>query len=609
MYNPYFTGTPRPHLGPPRSPTPDRQELIRKIKGRVVPQEDVGEPTPDMPHATLPRPSQVLGPSSTKPPSATDSDWPDVGLSIARPGSALHSGDFHAESSTLQQYNGRVESATRLHSTPLATSPVVPWYDAFSGGLRPDLSDRHAYPSYTARRSTVSYSPSATFSFQAPTSPLVQQSNAADMSDNDDLQMPLPAIPATEPVKRYASSPWPYGDASRSALPESYGKRSPIIRDTSIPYKAHQPRLSIGSADYDPAKAVFGRSRRTSSGARSSMVGSFEESILLGRMSSSPSVPLDFTAQIGVLGLGECKSSLKCPPHITVPFPAVFYSYGSTSAKSQPSPYVGMVDLHNRTVFEQAKRKSRTTQAPPGAYRLPPIGQLQVVVKNPHKTAVKLFLVPYDVASMQPGQKTFIRQRSVLSEGPAVDMPFSALQTTSMDAVMPKQAGRTVMRYMIQLHICCTSKDRFYLYKNVRIVFANRVPDSKEQLRNDIQYPEPRYSPYRPVDPAPDLLDEHISKRRRSEVLPSRTRDALRLSTRQTVGDGPGSQPTDAGVFESSVSEPPWLTFEKRNVSHNGDDPEDPDIACLPVSPKSGPESLLVKRLRDMEMRGLRIAE
>ncbi len=55
-----------------------------------------------------------------------------------------------------------------------------------------------------------------------------------------------------------------------------------------------------------------------------------------------------------------------------------------------------------------------------------------------------------------------------------------------------------MLRYLIHLHICCPSKGRYFLYKSIRVVFANRVPDGKEKLRNEIQLPEPRYSAYKP---------------------------------------------------------------------------------------------------------------
>lgn len=259
-----------------------------------------------------------------------------------------------------------------------------------------------------------------------------------------------------------------------------------------------------------------------------SMVGSYEESILRGRMSTTPSKPLDFQAEIGVLGLGKCKSSLKCPAHVTVPFSAVFYSYastphGRTMSEDGPSPYVGQIDLENGLSNPEdehrAKRKmqarypdrglidrddiameskladasepeiqtctrprrSRSPKAPPGgSYRIPEKGMLQIIIKNQNKTAVKLFLVRYDLAGMEQGTKTFVRQRS-----------YSDPEDTS--------STRPILRYLIQLHICSLAKGRYYLYKSIRVVFANRVPDGKEKLRNEVTYPEPRFSPYKPT--------------------------------------------------------------------------------------------------------------
>ena len=273
------------------------------------------------------------------------------------------------------------------------------------------------------------------------------------------------------------------------------------------------------------------------------MVGSYEESILRGRMSTTPSKPLDFVAQIGVLGLGKCKASLRCPAHVTIPFPAVFYSYESTThgraAKSEdgPSPYVGQIDLenslpnpdeaqenkrkrHNANIrraqeddlgmidgpntnqlsereirrVEKKKRRPTSPRAPPGgSYRIPEKGQLQIIIKNPNKTAVKLFLVPYDLAGMEPGTKTFIRQRSY-SAGPIIESPLSSAPQVPLE----NSSDRPILRYLIHLHICSPSRGRFYLYKSIRVVFANRVPDGKEKLRNEVSLPEPRFSLYKP---------------------------------------------------------------------------------------------------------------
>ncbi|CAK7202445.1 hypothetical protein SEUCBS139899_005168 [Sporothrix eucalyptigena] len=136
------------------------------------------------------------------------------------------------------------------------------------------------------------------------------------------------------------------------------------------------------------------------------------------------------------------------------------------------------------------KRRPHGLKAPPGgSYRIPEQGQLQIIIKNQNKTAVKLFLIPYDLTDMEPGTKTFIRQRSY-SAGPIID---------NLPATSETGSDRPILRYLIHLHICCPSRGRYYLYKSIRVVFANRVPDGKEKLRNEITFPEPLYSPYKPI--------------------------------------------------------------------------------------------------------------
>lgn len=316
------------------------------------------------------------------------------------------------------------------------------------------------------------------------------------------------------------------------------------------------------------------------------MVGSYEESILRGRMSTTPSKPLDFLAQIGVLGLGDCPSSLRFPAHVTLPFPAVFYSYASTphgrsNSDDGPSPYVGQIDLENglrslegskarrrshqrriseararrgegasvdegmdvemmgvgvasgpgcspdaRELAKQQRRRrgdhsssSSSPKAPPGgSYRIPQKGQIQIIIKNQNKTAVKLFLVPYDLTGMEAGTKTFIRQRSY--GGTATeDNNNSSNNNNNKDK--DKDGDKAVLRYLVHLHICCPAPRRYYLYKSVRVVFANRGPDGQEKLRNEITLPEPRWTPYKAVRQMPMpmpmqglLLGDQASRRR-----------------------------------------------------------------------------------------------
>jgi len=188
-----------------------------------------------------------------------------------------------------------------------------------------------------------------------------------------------------------------------------------------------------------------------------SFVGSYEESILNGRMSTTPSKPVPFIAQIGVLSLHPTTHArLRCPPHLTVPFPAVFYSVQDYDS---PSPYVGTLDIPAAIA---AKRLSSPTSPlvskplPVEGYRIPQRGQLQIIIKNPNKTAIKLFLIPYDLSDMPPRTKTFLRQKSYADD---------------------------ILRYAVHIKICSPSRDKYFIFGRIRVVFANRVPDGNERLR------------------------------------------------------------------------------------------------------------------------------
>lgn len=482
--------------------------------------------------------------------SSPDKERNETGPQIERPGSALHSGDF-TEGSELSDRNGLLRPASSL-----SRSEQAPWLATSPPRHFSPFQNDHFQPSGDrldggrSRAPSLSSSYSSSFVLKPPTSPLVQSES------NDDLTFGLNPIDISPSSQRHPrrhtlqtgpsvqSTPSvPTSAASNRALPH-------LRRDSTFHYQAHQPRRSLTSNQLpsstpSPQTPNFARRPSYTSDSsplhHASMVGSYEESILRGRMSTTPSKPLDFVAQIGVLGLGKCKSNLRCPAHVTVPFPAVFYSYETTShgrtVKSEdgPSPYVGQIDLENslpnpdetrnskrkrnlissRTPAgdidmidsaataqptereirraEKSKRRSTSPRAPPGgSYRIPEKGRLQIIIKNPNKTAVKLFLVPYDLAGMEPGTKTFIRQRSY-SAGPTVDMPVSAIPQMSSNT-----SDRPILRYLVHLHICSPSRGRFYLYRSIRVVFANRVPDGKEKLRNELSLPEPRFSTYKP---------------------------------------------------------------------------------------------------------------
>lgn len=567
IFNPYYTGRPRTPANGTKNVSVDRQEIIRRIKS--------GESRPTSPELERPMSRSSLGKRKSPTPGPKEpghaeqrSKSPEVpqdnealGMQIERPRSAFHRGDFREKEPSKSGFERFGDGARDELAPSLSTSPVAPWHPDFPASMfrRPNYTP--ATPpglpvSRPPRPTAVSNAPFATsFTYKPPTSPLVQASRP-------DTPEPLARQRSQSPDKssrRHTFSPQAlqrFGSAlDYPASARSYGHRNPpaLKSERTFPYQAHQPRRSLNSFASLPQTPALGSRRPSFSETplqHAPMVGSYEESILRGRMSTTPSKPLNFVAQIGVLGKGNCKPNLRCPPHATVPFPAVFYSYGSGSKyadSDQPSPYVGLVDLENnlpavhpsperrrhrvqaavlegqsrssslargegsasdaherRRRRQKDKRRSRSPKAPPGGcYRIPQQGQLQIIIKNPNKTAVKLFLIPYDLSDMESGQKTFIRQRSY-SAGPLIDMPLSLRKNFGTDR--PEASlncsddpnERPMLRYLVHLHICCPSKGRYYLHKSIRVVFANRVPDGKEKLRNEIQLPEPKYSAYKP---------------------------------------------------------------------------------------------------------------
>ncbi|KAF4817195.1 hypotheticall protein [Colletotrichum tropicale] len=683
-----------PILESPRPSTPeseaaavtsDRAELIERLKKGESPtwipnrhfESLFSNPShPITPRTSRPQSSSsnLLPPADITPEKLDRSKEEDErlreGLSIQRPRSALHSGDFtedqpRSSQETAQEVDG--SQGTNDFSTSrtswIATSPPGD-FSSFH------FDRRISFPSHDEFRSvpsSLSSSFSSSFVYKPPTSPLVQ----SESNDDLDLSLPLNSIDiAASPLgvgsRRHTlhsaiSSPFALPSPSSSNLHRRASQRGNV----ALPYQAHQPRRSLTSAPNapfltgtSPQTPIFLRPRRPSFNnpdasplQHASMVGSYEESILRGRMSTTPSKPLEFLAQIGVLGLGKCKSSLRCPAHVTLPFPAVFYSYGGAAqgrvnAEDGPSPYVGQIDLENglsnsgeghrakrkmqsrvaeRRIAEddvamgnsssvadgsdpdarktqRSRRRSGSPRAPPGgSYRIPGKGQIQIVIKNPNKTAVKLFLVPYDLVGMEPGTKTFIRQRSY-SAGPIIENAPG-----SEDPVGP---DKPILRYLVHLHICCPARGRYYLYKSIRIVFANRVPDGKEKLRNETTCPEPRYTPYKPIrvmhppmvtssGPAATLAADKAFRRRSSGIPfgPSMyTLDATDgLSHFPQTMPGQQSSPSPFNFAGSSQPVEP-IPFALSGRARLGSDISDGTNASTKTADLRSPQSLQASR-------------
>ncbi|RMZ86967.1 hypothetical protein DV736_g5807, partial [Chaetothyriales sp. CBS 134916] len=550
--------------------TSDREELIQCIKRG---QRPTWVPKPNLKalcaetnaeaHGPLqPAKDDAPTPSNEQAPAepATSNPTTSVPLPepISRPPSALHAGDFDAQPPPTDELSHSSSHAHQLGAPfhGLYASSPPPWlkldhfgrYSHGGGSNEADVSSAfNPRPHARSRTPSVGSSLSSSFVMRAPTSPLVH-ATSSPASERAETLISGDHTTISDKTARRRTMPT-NTLVQMSSLMSTPSSPPPLNHNPSAPYRSYQGRRSLSSFTYQPASSsqtIFpSRQRRLSHTPdasprnHTSMIGSFEESILRGRMSTPPSKPLDFVAQIGVLGKGDCLAKLKCPAHVSVAFPAVFYNYPTstnmrTLSDDSPSPYVGTIDLsaNLKPVEAPARRKRRpetndsdtliaqitgpantsvgralavqeaqkndsfdSFPAPiGGAYRVPQQGQLQVVIKNPNKTAVKLFLIPYDLGGMKAGTKTFVRQRS-LSSGPVVE---KALSTDPERTVLDPLSGKQILRYLIHLKFCCLAKGRFYLYDNIRVVFANRVPEGKEKLRNEIQLPGPKYSTFVP---------------------------------------------------------------------------------------------------------------
>ncbi|GAA5971163.1 hypothetical protein JCM3765_006156 [Sporobolomyces pararoseus] len=291
------------------------------------------------------------------------------------------------------------------------------------------------------------------------------------------------SIPRASTSRRIVSAPlglWSTSPPRSSPLSQSFS--SMLDHDTIL---SHYPSSPPSSCRTTPISSAH-RRRRSSASLHQyppfgSLVGSFENSLLSGRMSALPSKPLPFTCSIGVLGSRDAPKKLQCPHHLHVDFGAVFYS---SKEDRKTSPYVGAVDLEGHFVSLLSSATSSPSQGRkipkfPG-YQVPVRGQVQIVLKNSNQTAFKPFLVPYDLEGLNRdgrGGRTFLRQKSYLVE---------------------REDAKGTLRFAIHLTFCSPpikkggqkeKEPKYYLYQTIRVVFASQAFDPKEKVRVVLEGP------------------------------------------------------------------------------------------------------------------------